>query len=57
VDPELALRASALRFRQRVEVAAALAAAEGRAFDTLDLDTQESYYLRAKEQTGRKWTT
>lgn len=49
VDPELALRQSALRFRQRVEGAARIAGREGRVFEHLGLDEQESYYKHAKE--------
>ena len=49
VDPELALRGSALRFRQRVEEAARIAGSEGRVFEDLELDEQESYYKHAKE--------
>lgn len=48
VDPELALRSASERFRQRVEKAAALAAADGRDFSRLPLDVQEEYYQRAK---------
>jgi MazG family protein len=50
VDPELALRASSAKFRQRVDLAVEIAAAEGVAWSELDLDTQDSYYERAKEQ-------
>jgi len=48
VDPELALRAAAARFAQRVEGAAALAEADGAVWSALGLDTQEAYYQRAK---------
>ncbi|MFA4966326.1 MAG: nucleoside triphosphate pyrophosphohydrolase, partial [Thermoleophilia bacterium] len=48
VDPELALRECARRFERRVTVAAALAAAEGSDWTTLDLPEQEEYYQRAK---------
>ena len=48
VDPELALRESSLRFRERVEGAARAAENEGRVFEELALDQQESYYQRAK---------
>jgi len=48
VDPELALRSAAGRFRARVEAAAALAEAEGEDFGSLPLDRQEEYYQRAK---------
>ncbi len=49
VDPELALRRSALRFRERVEAAARSAEAEGRVFEKMELHEQESYYQRAKD--------
>jgi MazG family protein len=48
VDPELALRAAAERFRGRVESAAALAAAEGRDWNDLDAGLQLNYYARAR---------
>jgi MazG family protein len=47
-DPELELRASADRFRNRVEQAADLAAGEGVAFEEIGLQEQEGYYQRAK---------
>lgn len=47
-DPELALRASAQRFRERVERAAALAAADGHDFTALTPDTQLLWYQEAK---------
>ena len=47
-DPELELRASAERFRNRVDRAADLAAAEGAAFGEIGLLEQEGYYQRAK---------
>jgi MazG family protein len=50
VDPELALRRSALRFRARVEAAASAARAEGAEFEALSLDEQEAYYQRAKKE-------
>lgn len=49
VDPELALRSAAGRFRGRVELAAELAAADGQDFKRLPLDRQEEYYQRAKK--------
>jgi len=49
VDPELELRASAKRFRARVDAAAALASAEGQDWAALDLESQDAYYDRAKE--------
>jgi MazG family protein len=48
VDPELALRASAERFRGRLEAAAALARAEGGEWDDLDPDAQLDLYARAR---------
>src|SRR3954454_9797642 len=50
VDPELELRAAAKRFRERVESAEALAAADGKDWTALSLDEQDAYYDRAKEQ-------
>ena len=49
VDPELALRWMSDRFRERVERAADLAAAEGRDFATLPLADQDLYFDQAKE--------
>jgi len=48
VDPELALRRTALRFRDRVEAAARSAGEDGRAFEDMKLHEQESYYQQAK---------
>jgi XTP/dITP diphosphohydrolase/tetrapyrrole methylase family protein/MazG family protein/ATP diphosphatase len=48
VDPELALRASADRFRARVEAAEALAASEGVDWPSLGLEEQDAYYDRAR---------
>jgi uncharacterized protein YabN with tetrapyrrole methylase and pyrophosphatase domain len=48
VDPELALRAAAERFRGRVEGAAGLAASEGADWDDLGPDAQLAYYARAR---------
>ncbi len=48
VDPELALREAGNRFERRVTGAAALAAAEGQDWSSLDLSAQEEYYQRAK---------
>ena len=50
LDPELELRAAAKRFRERVEAAEALAAAEGKDWTTLPLDEQDAYYDQAKER-------
>ncbi len=48
VDPELAVRASARRFRGRVEAAETLAERDGSDFRLLGLDEQDGYYRRAK---------
>jgi nucleoside triphosphate diphosphatase len=47
-DPELALRASAQRFRARVERAAELASAAGERFEALPAWAQLAWYERAK---------
>jgi XTP/dITP diphosphohydrolase/tetrapyrrole methylase family protein/MazG family protein/ATP diphosphatase len=49
VDPELALRAAADRFRARVETAERLAADAGETWVTLDLEAQDEWYRKAKE--------
>jgi uncharacterized protein YabN with tetrapyrrole methylase and pyrophosphatase domain len=49
VDPELAVRASARRFRGRVEAAETLAERDGSDFRLLGLDAQDGYYRRAKD--------
>jgi nucleoside triphosphate diphosphatase len=48
VDPELALRASAGRFRGRVEAAQALAVADGADWDTITPERQLGYYAQAR---------
>ena len=48
VDPELALRAAAERFRARVQPASELAASEGRSWNDLAPDEQLAYYARAR---------
>jgi MazG family protein len=48
VDPELALRAAADRFRGRVQGAADLAAADGADWQDLGPDEQLAYYARAR---------
>jgi MazG family protein len=48
VDPELALRASADRFRGRVQGASDLAAADGADWHDLEPDEQLAYYARAR---------
>jgi uncharacterized protein YabN with tetrapyrrole methylase and pyrophosphatase domain len=50
VDPELALRAMARRFAERVERAEGLAAAGGEDFSTLTLEEKDRYFDAAKEQ-------
>ncbi|MBU2600598.1 MAG: nucleoside triphosphate pyrophosphohydrolase [Actinobacteria bacterium] len=52
VDPELELRASARRFMQRVQQAAEMAGADGARFEGMDLETQETYYQKAKAVTN-----
>ena len=54
VDPELALRGSSVRFRERVEGAALAAGEDGVAFEDLELDEQEAYYQRAKKNKEQK---
>jgi MazG family protein len=51
VDPELELRRATQRFRNRVEIAEALARAEGKDWSALPLDEQDQYFDRAKETT------
>ena len=48
VDPELALRGTTARFRERVELAEKLAAEAGETWTELDLDGQERWYEQAK---------
>jgi len=48
VDPELALRAAADRFRGRVEGAEGLAASEGAGWNDLGPEAQLAYYARAR---------
>jgi MazG family protein len=50
VDPELALRSTNRRFVERVERAAELAAEGGEEWRALDLESQDRYYERAKEE-------
>jgi MazG family protein len=52
VDPELALRATTRRFVERVERAAALAAEGGEEWRALDLESQDRYYERAKQESA-----
>jgi len=51
-DPELALRAAAGRFRQRVERAAELAAEAGERFEELDPGAQLGWYEQARAAPG-----
>src|SRR6476620_11345101 len=53
VDPELALRASAERFRDRVEAAEGLASSDGREWEALDSEAQLGYYARARIVLGK----
>jgi MazG family protein len=50
VDPELALRAMARRFVERVERAEGYAKEEGKTFTELPLGEQDRYFDRAKEE-------
>jgi MazG family protein len=52
LDPELALRAAADRFRSRVAAGSDLAASDGRSWNDLDPDEQLSYYARARLSEG-----
>jgi MazG family protein len=53
VDPELALRAAADRFRGRVTSAEDLATADGHAWNDLDSDDQLGYYAAARLQESQ----
>ena len=50
VDPELALRAAARRFADRVDRAEELAAGDGRAFTELTLDEKDRYFDAANKE-------
>ena len=52
VDPELALRAAADRFRARVSAGTDLAASEGHSWNDLAPDEQLAYYARARLREG-----
>jgi MazG family protein len=52
LDPELALRAAADRFRGRVQAGNDLAASDGRNWNDLAPDEQLSYYARARQGKG-----
>jgi XTP/dITP diphosphohydrolase/tetrapyrrole methylase family protein/MazG family protein/ATP diphosphatase len=53
VDPELALRAAAERFEERVEGAEEIAAHDGEKWDELSPDAQLRYYARARNLLDR----
>jgi MazG family protein len=57
VDPELALRAAAERFRGRVEAAADLAARDGADWNDLEPDAQLAYYARVRLATAEGETS
>jgi MazG family protein len=50
IDPELALRGSALRFKERVQAAADSAGVDGLEFERMPLPQQEAYYQKAKKE-------
>jgi MazG family protein len=52
IDPELALRAAADRFRARVSAGSELAASEGHSWNDLAPDEQLAYYARARLMEG-----
>jgi MazG family protein len=52
VDPELALRSAAGRFRSRVQAGDELAASEGRSWNDLPPDEQLIYYARVRLSEG-----
>jgi MazG family protein len=52
LDPELALRAAADRFREAVQVGSDLAASDGRSWDDLGPQEQLAYYARARQRPG-----
>jgi uncharacterized protein YabN with tetrapyrrole methylase and pyrophosphatase domain len=52
VDPELALRGTTGRFRERVELAERLASNGGETWADLPLERQEEWYERAKAALG-----
>jgi MazG family protein len=52
VDPELALRGAADRFRSRVQAGGKLAASEGRSWNDLPPDEQLIYYARVRLSEG-----
>jgi len=54
LDPELALRASANRFRARVQAAVDLAASRGRNWNDLSADEQLAFYAQARLDESRR---
>ena len=54
VDPELALRAAADRFRDRVTTASDLAASQDRQWQDLSPDEQLIYYAQARLNEGER---
>ena len=54
VDPELALRAAADRFKDRVSTAADLAAHQNRNWNDLPPDEQLIYYAQARLNEGER---
>jgi XTP/dITP diphosphohydrolase/tetrapyrrole methylase family protein/MazG family protein/ATP diphosphatase len=54
IDPELALRAAADRFRSRVSASGELAASEGRYWNDLSPDEQLLYYARVRLTEGER---
>lgn len=52
VDPEIAVRATTTRFRERVEGAARLAAAAGEEFESIGPERQRAWYARFRESGG-----
>jgi XTP/dITP diphosphohydrolase/tetrapyrrole methylase family protein/MazG family protein/ATP diphosphatase len=53
IDPELALRAAADRFQERVEGAEEIAQREGHEWEALDTEAQLGYYARARTLLGK----
>jgi uncharacterized protein YabN with tetrapyrrole methylase and pyrophosphatase domain len=57
VDPELALRAAADRFRGRVQAASELAASEARNWNDLPPNEQLAYYRQVVDGPDAKWSS
>ena len=53
IDPELALRAAADRFRGRIQAGVDMAASSGRTWNDLSRDEQLAYYSRARLESSR----